>query len=172
MGGRWPYSGCFVGCCFQDLFNVVHSILVQLLSNLFSICFVSVHVMHPYSRIDTTVAWKKLRFILSDSSDIHMIDKLSIAVHTFAYWCLSLPLSILSSTDSFVVSQPFSKARHARRSKLWSKPDWLYTCRISHCRTIIILWNIYIYIYIYIYISVSYRQRSYRYCCMYTLLGR
>ena len=21
MGGRWPYSCCFVGCCFQDLFN-------------------------------------------------------------------------------------------------------------------------------------------------------
>ena len=28
MGGRWPYSWCFVGCCNQDVFNIVHSILV------------------------------------------------------------------------------------------------------------------------------------------------
>ena len=26
MGGRWPYSCCFVGCCFQDLFNIARSI--------------------------------------------------------------------------------------------------------------------------------------------------
>ena len=28
MGGRWPYSCCFVGCCLQDLFNIARSILV------------------------------------------------------------------------------------------------------------------------------------------------
>ena len=28
MGGRWPYSWCLVGCCRQDLFNIVRSILV------------------------------------------------------------------------------------------------------------------------------------------------
>ena len=28
MGGKWPYSCCFVGCCFQDLFNIARSILV------------------------------------------------------------------------------------------------------------------------------------------------
>ena len=28
MGGRWPYSWCFVGCCRQDLFNIARSILV------------------------------------------------------------------------------------------------------------------------------------------------
>ena len=28
MGGKWPYSCCFVGCCLQDLFNIAHSILV------------------------------------------------------------------------------------------------------------------------------------------------
>ena len=36
--------------------------------------------MHPYSSIDTTADWKKLRFILSIRSDFHMIDSLSIAV--------------------------------------------------------------------------------------------
>ena len=30
-----------------------------------------------------TAAWKKLCFILSVRSDFHMIDSLSIAVHTF-----------------------------------------------------------------------------------------
>ena len=28
IGGRWPYSWCFVGCCRQDLFNIARSILV------------------------------------------------------------------------------------------------------------------------------------------------
>ena len=28
MGGRWPYSWCFVACCRQDLFNIAHNILV------------------------------------------------------------------------------------------------------------------------------------------------
>ena len=28
IGGRWPYSWCLVGCCCQDLFRIVRSILV------------------------------------------------------------------------------------------------------------------------------------------------
>ena len=28
MGGRWPYSSCFVGCYPLDLFNIARSILV------------------------------------------------------------------------------------------------------------------------------------------------
>ena len=35
IGGRWPYNCCFMGCCFKDLYNTVHSILVQLLSSFF-----------------------------------------------------------------------------------------------------------------------------------------
>ena len=56
MGGRWPYSYCFVGCCFQDLFNITRSIFVP--SSLFSIRLVTVQVVHPYSNMDTTAAWK------------------------------------------------------------------------------------------------------------------
>ena len=40
-------------------------------------------------RIDTTAAWKKLRFILSVRSDFHMIDSLSIAVNAFVS-CVSM----------------------------------------------------------------------------------
>ena len=47
----------------------------------FSIRLVSVHVVHPYSSIDTTAAWKRLRFILSVRSDFHMIESLLIVVH-------------------------------------------------------------------------------------------
>ena len=28
MGGEWPYSWCFVGCCHQDLFNIARNIFV------------------------------------------------------------------------------------------------------------------------------------------------
>ena len=58
MGGRWPYSCCFVGCCLQDLFNIVSSILVQLASSFFSLHLLSVHVVHLYSNINMNAAWK------------------------------------------------------------------------------------------------------------------
>ena len=61
MGARWPYSWCLVGCCLQDLFNIAHKILVKLPSSFFSNRLVSVRVVHPYSSIDTTAAWKKLQ---------------------------------------------------------------------------------------------------------------
>ena len=83
MGGRWPYSWCFVECCRQDLFNIDCNILAYLPSSFFSSRFVSVQVVHPYSSIDTTAASKKLRFILFVRSDFHRIDSLSIAVHAF-----------------------------------------------------------------------------------------
>ena len=84
MGSKWPYSCCFVGCCFQVLFNNARSILVWLPSSFFSIRLISVHVVHPYSNIDTTAAWKKPCFILSVRFDFHMTDSLLIAVHVFA----------------------------------------------------------------------------------------
>ena len=84
MGGWWLYSCYFVGCCLQDLFNIACSIFVLLLSSFSSISLVSVHVVHPYSTIDKTAAWKKLHFILSVRSVFHMTDSLLIAVHAFA----------------------------------------------------------------------------------------
>ena len=93
MEDRWLYSCCFVGCCFQDLFSVAPSILVEFLLSFFYICFVSIHVVHPYSRIDTTAAWKKMCFILLDKSDFHMIDNQSIAVHTFTS-CILISFSV------------------------------------------------------------------------------
>ena len=90
MGGRWPDSCRFVGCCFQELFNIARSILVKFPSCFFSI---RVDVVHPYCRIDTIVGWKKLCFILSEKTDIRKIDNLSIAVHAFANRTL-MPFSV------------------------------------------------------------------------------
>ena len=45
---------------------MAYSILVQLLLSFFSMYLVSVHVVHPFSSMDMTAAWKKLCFILSD----------------------------------------------------------------------------------------------------------
>ena len=74
----------FRGMFLPRFFNVAGSILVQLPSCFFYIRLVWVHVVHPYSRIDTTAAWKKLHSILSDRSDFYMIDNLSIALRAFA----------------------------------------------------------------------------------------
>ena len=50
----------------------------------FSLCFfLRVQVVHSDSSINTASTWKKSRFILSDRSDFHMIDSLSIAVPAF-----------------------------------------------------------------------------------------
>ena len=46
--------------------------------------FASVHIVNLYSNIDPVTVRKKYRFILSDKSDFHMIDNLSIAVYAFA----------------------------------------------------------------------------------------
>ena len=54
MGGKWPYSWCFAGCCLQDLFNIARIILVQLPSSFFSGRLVSVQVAHPHISIDTS----------------------------------------------------------------------------------------------------------------------
>ena len=53
MGGRWLFCCYFVGCCFQDFFSMAHNIRVQLPSIFFSICLVSIPVVHPYCGMDT-----------------------------------------------------------------------------------------------------------------------
>ena len=35
MGGRWPYSCCFVGCCLQDLFNIKYDFLTHFVDKTF-----------------------------------------------------------------------------------------------------------------------------------------
>ena len=84
IGGKWHYICCFVGCYFQDLFNIDCSIFVLFPSSFFFVCLVSIHLVHLHSSIDITTGWKKSHFILWDRSDFHMIDSLSITVYAFA----------------------------------------------------------------------------------------
>ena len=84
LGGKWPYNCCFVRCCLKNLFNIARYILVWLTSSFFSIRLIGVHIVHPYSNIDTTAAWKKSRLILSVRSVFHKTVSLSIAVQAFA----------------------------------------------------------------------------------------
>ena len=72
-------------CFFRDVdTRFFFNILVLFPSSFFSINVISVYVVHPYSRIDTTVARKKMCFILSEKSYFYMIGNLSVADHEFA----------------------------------------------------------------------------------------
>ena len=76
----WPYAGVHTSTSLMSsslFLQQCPACLVRLT------CIVSVQVVHPYSSIDTTAAWKKLRFILSVRSDFHTIESLSVAVHAF-----------------------------------------------------------------------------------------
>ena len=83
LEGRWPYNYCFVGSCFQELFKTALSIFLESPPTIFSIRFVSVHVVHPYSSMDTATTRKKSRFILLDWSNFCMINSVSIEFHAF-----------------------------------------------------------------------------------------
>ena len=136
MGGRWPYSCCLVGCCRQDLFNIARSIFVWLPSSFFSNRLVSVHVVHPYSSIDATAAWKKLHFILSVRSDFHMIDCLSLDVHAFVS-CVSMSFCSLFDYSTYI---PFCVHWHGGQCLRRLVPNyavvfrfgWMYL-RVSLC---------------------------------------
>ena len=57
---------------------------MQLPLSFFSMHLGSVHVVHPYSSMDTIAAWEKLCFISLNRSNFHMTDNLLIAVYAFA----------------------------------------------------------------------------------------
>ena len=90
MGGKWPYRSCFVRCYFRDVFKRGHSNLFYFPSSFFSRRFTGVHVVQSYSSTDKATPWKNSNFILSETSNFHMLDNLSVAIHT-------LPIRMLTS---------------------------------------------------------------------------
>ena len=100
--------------------------------------------MHPYSSIDVTAAWKKLRFILSVRSDFHIIDSLLIAVHAFVNL-----VSMSFSVDSTLL------------------PRYIYIYIYLY---IYIYFILYIYIYIYIYkksVFIWTKPNEFRHYCVF-----
>ena len=81
---RWKSGGCITAVLWGVAFRICSRQQVTFLfpSSFFSMHFVRIHVVHPYSNIDTVAGWKKSHSILSDRSDFHMIDNFLIAVHT------------------------------------------------------------------------------------------
>ena len=75
-----------------------------------------------YSTIDTNVAWKKLRFILSVRSDFHMTDSLLIAVHAFVS-----RVSISFSVDGTLLPRKVNLSTSFREvpSSIEMWPAWL-----------------------------------------------
>ena len=67
-------------------------LLPQFLSSFF-LCFVSVHIEHPYILYWHNCCLEKILFILLDRSDFHMINSLSITVHAFTR-CILISLSV------------------------------------------------------------------------------
>ena len=78
-----PFSSDYNGLK-MEVTNKAWRYLELLLSSFFSICLVSVHLVHPYSSIDKIAARKKWRFTISVRSDFHITDCQSIAEHAFA----------------------------------------------------------------------------------------
>ena len=74
MGGKWQYNCCFVGCCFQELSNIIRSILLQFSPSFFFMRFVSVHEVYPLSSIHTATAVKKTFFIFRYPTEYDYID--------------------------------------------------------------------------------------------------
>ena len=58
--------------------------------------------MQPYSSIDTTGAWKKLRFILSVKSDFHMTDSLYIYIYKYIYYYIYYYIYVLYTITIYI----------------------------------------------------------------------
>ena len=107
---RWEVGGCTASVLWGVDFRICSRQHIAFLRSspfsFFSMCFVSVHVIHPYSSMNLDIAWKKC-FILSDKSEFHMINNLSRAYYTFTRCILTsfsvdeilLPRYVYSSTN-------------------------------------------------------------------------
>ena len=63
----------FIGCCIQDVFKTAGRIIVQLLFDFFVKSFVRDHVVQPYNRTDTSMAWKNF-LLFYQILDFHKVD--------------------------------------------------------------------------------------------------
>ena len=99
MGSKWPYSGSFVWCCFQDSFKSARSSYLA-----FSPCILFESSWCIHMVVLTQTRFGRNCFILPD---FHMIDNLLIAIYAFTMPMLRplsvnkilLPMYVNESTD-------------------------------------------------------------------------
>ena len=97
----------------------------------FLLRLVSVQVVHPYSSIDTTAAWKKVRFILSVRSDFHIQSHSYIYIEVnVAFWATFwIPRTPLKLVDKFTyLASNVSSTENdidTRLTKAWTAIDKL-----------------------------------------------
>ena len=94
-----------LGCCFQDLFKTVHSLLAWFPSSLFTICLVSTHVVDPYSSTNTAIAWKKAEIGVNEVVKILQIP-LALSICMAKSWCLSPHSNPLQSLNIAIWNEP------------------------------------------------------------------
>ena len=72
----------------EGLFKTASCILVKFPSSFFTICFVTVHIVHLYFSLEAYPARKVPHFILLERLDLQTIDMLPVAFHTFDWYLL------------------------------------------------------------------------------------
>ena len=90
--------------------------------------------MHPYSSIDTTAAWKKVRFILLVKSDFHLTDRLLLAVHVFASH-VSMSVSddeTLLPSQVNVSTSFWELPLNVEMSPVWLKHIYPFLCLLTY----------------------------------------
>ena len=110
--GEDIYSGYKIPCamnetepaCLENLYWKHY-----LYPNTHTVCLFRVHVVHPYSSIDTTAAWKKLCFILFFSKyyDIFNIDKYLIFKGKKYFFFLMISQKIFKNLKYLPISNIF-----------------------------------------------------------------
>ena len=65
MGGRWPYSWCFVGCCCLDLFNIRHILYIYICA---CVCiYIYIYIYDELSHCFWHIWAKQLSLVMSVS---------------------------------------------------------------------------------------------------------
>ena len=111
----WEAGGRIVGA----LCGVAARTCSILLATFFSSPLVSVQVVHPYSSIDTTAAWKKLRFISSVRSDFHTCRSLLNKQGRAMKWCTPMDPHIWPGKSKTTSSNIHSAAMWGYRMWPW-----------------------------------------------------
>jgi len=86
----WPYNYLFLMCCVQLPFSAILSIRIYVSSKAYSTFFVSVHVLQPYRKIDSSKSAVNSLILVLGSDDVHTFCKLWHADQAGAFRLMSL----------------------------------------------------------------------------------